>query len=368
MGQSPESSTYNDNGDGLPFFQGNADFGEMHPVTRIWCKIPTRVAQAGDILISVRAPIGAMNYASEECCIGRGLAAITPNSSKISSEYIYWLLKSKNKELNSKGTGSTFKAIGKKVLEELQVPDICLKKQEEYVAVLRSVYEVVKIRRSQIQNLDNLIKARFVEMFGNVNSNEHGWRRGKFAEISTKITDGEHGTVPRVNSDDGYLYFMARNINRKGIIDLTEASYVSPEIHSKIYKRCNPEPDDLLLVCVGATIGKCALVPNDLGPFSMARSVALIKPDREQIVSSFLLHLLRSEDIQKSIAQCSHAAAQAGLYTNMIANLDALIPPLDLQKRFDIFAKQVDKSKVVVQKALDKAQQLFDSLMQEYFG
>ena len=96
MGQSPDSSSYNEEGSGLPFFQGNADFGERYPVTRVWCDAPVKIAKANDILISVRAPIGALNYAREECCIGRGLAAITPDLSRVSSEYIFWLLRGKN--------------------------------------------------------------------------------------------------------------------------------------------------------------------------------------------------------------------------------------------------------------------------------
>ena len=74
MGQSPDSKTYNTQGKGLPFYQGNADFGETHPITHVWCSAPVKVAEDGDILISVRAPIGAMNMAVERCCIGRGLA------------------------------------------------------------------------------------------------------------------------------------------------------------------------------------------------------------------------------------------------------------------------------------------------------
>ena len=93
MGQSPDSSSYNDNKDGIPFFQGNADFGEKYPVTRVWCNAPIKVAQPNDILISVRAPIGALNFAKEECCIGRGLAALTPDRIKVSLEFIYWGLK-----------------------------------------------------------------------------------------------------------------------------------------------------------------------------------------------------------------------------------------------------------------------------------
>ena len=128
MGQSPDSNSYNGNGDGIPFFQGNADFGERYPITKKWCSAPTKMASPEDILISVRAPIGAINYAKENCCIGRGLAAITPDKTKVSSEFIFWLLKGKNAELNRKGTGSTFKAIGRKILEEILVPDISLEK------------------------------------------------------------------------------------------------------------------------------------------------------------------------------------------------------------------------------------------------
>ena len=129
MGQSPDSSSYNEKKEGIPFYQGNADFGEKYPITRVWCNTPIKIAQSGDILISVRAPIGALNYAKEECCIGRGLAAITPDKEKMSLEFVYWFLKGKNLELNRKGTGSTFKAISRKVLEEIMIPDINLKKQ-----------------------------------------------------------------------------------------------------------------------------------------------------------------------------------------------------------------------------------------------
>ena len=163
MGQSPNSNSYNDNGEGVPFFQGNADFGERYPVTRKWCSAPTKMAAPEDILISVRAPIGAMNYAKEECCIGRGLAALTPNKLKVSPEFIFWVLKGKNAELNSKGTGSTFKAIGRKVLEETLVPDIPLEKQIELSRMLERVYGVIQARKEELQKLDDLIKARFVE-------------------------------------------------------------------------------------------------------------------------------------------------------------------------------------------------------------
>ena len=238
------------------------------------------------------------------------------------------------------------KAIGE---VEIELPPM-----DVQIDIANKAYAIKNIcynRVEEICMLDELIKARFVELFGDIKTNEFGWDKCTFKDVSIKITDGEHGTVPRVGEGEGYLYFMARNITKDGKIDLSEASYVPCEVHNKIYKRCNPETDDLLLVCVGATIGKCTLVPDSLGEFSMARSVALIKPNKEMITSNFLINLLRSEAIQNNIDHCSHAAAQAGLYTNMINSLEAFVPPMELQKEFDTFCKQVDKSKVVDIKA-----------------
>ena len=230
MGQSPDSDSYNDNGDGVPFFQGNADFGERYPVTRKWCSAPTKMAAPEDILISVRAPIGAMNYAKEDCCIGRGLAALTPDKTRVSPEFIFWLLKGKNSELNSKGTGSTFKAIGRKVLEETMVPDIPLEKQIEYSEALEKVYAVIQYRKSELQMLDDLIKARFVELFGNLRTNTKGWEIKTFDELSYLITDGEHATPRR--SPEGIYLLSARNVLNHSL-QLDDVDYIDQELFSQ---------------------------------------------------------------------------------------------------------------------------------------
>lgn len=92
MGQSPDSKSYNQEGIGLPVFQGNADFGVMYPETRVWCNSPTKIVESGNLLISVRAPIGALNFAKERSCIGRGLAGITSQNG-VNLKYIYYCLK-----------------------------------------------------------------------------------------------------------------------------------------------------------------------------------------------------------------------------------------------------------------------------------
>ena len=101
MGQSPVSSSYNENEDGLPFFQGKADFGKINPKAKVWCNKPTKIAEKDDILMSVRAPVGDLNIATAKCCIGRGLAGITAKKDKCYFKYLFYFLRSKYNELNN---------------------------------------------------------------------------------------------------------------------------------------------------------------------------------------------------------------------------------------------------------------------------
>jgi len=121
MGQSPPSEYYNKSGDGLPFYQGKADFGKRNPTTRYWCTQSTKIAQKNDILISVRAPVGPTNVASEECCIGRGLAAIRPHQ-EINLELLLYWLNCFEQRIAKLGFGTTFIAINKKHLITFPFP------------------------------------------------------------------------------------------------------------------------------------------------------------------------------------------------------------------------------------------------------
>lgn len=118
MGQSPPSDTYNEEGIGLPFFQGKAEFTELYPVVKKWCNAPKKIAEPGDILISVRAPVGAANIANVKCCIGRGLSAIKyPNCNK----FLFYFFKLIENKLDKEGTGTTFRAISGDVIKNVKI-------------------------------------------------------------------------------------------------------------------------------------------------------------------------------------------------------------------------------------------------------
>ena len=121
MGQSPPSSAYNTTGDGLPFFQGKAEFGALHPTVVKWCSEPSKVAHPDDVLMSVRAPVGPTNIANARCCIGRGLAAIRPGSG-LRSKWLLYAFRFMEQAIDDLGTGTTFKAISGETLRQLHVP------------------------------------------------------------------------------------------------------------------------------------------------------------------------------------------------------------------------------------------------------
>ena len=146
MGQSPPGDTYNHDGHGLPFFQGKADFGDIHPTPTKWCSSPTRVAKHGDLLLSVRAPVGPTNAARETCCIGRGLAAIRANDTIVLSDYLRLFFKHYEAVLSRTGQGSTFPAINRKDVAAIQVPLPPLAEQQRIVHILDQVDRLCRLR------------------------------------------------------------------------------------------------------------------------------------------------------------------------------------------------------------------------------
>ena len=348
MGQSPDSKSYNDNCDGIPFFQGNADFGERYPVTRVWCNAPTKIANPNDILISVRAPIGALNFARERCCIGRGLAAITPDTSKVSVEFIYWLLKGKTVELNSKGTGSTFKAISRKVLEETKVPDISLDQQLQYAAILEKIYAIINDRKQQLAKLDELVKARFVEMFGDVLKNDKKWIECPLGEICEKIV--RYPTFYGMDYiESGTRVIRIGNILNDGHMETDDENYVF------VYEGVNDdfpetvvEKNDIIMAVRGD--GSAAkrigfITENCLVGANISPSLIRIKANSSYVIPIFLFYYLTGEIGQKRLDAYVNKTAKKNIAAKDIVKVISPVPPLALQEQFAAFVAQTDKSK-----------------------
>lgn len=345
MGQSPDSKSYNDTGEGVPFFQGNADFGVRYPVTRKWCSEPTKMAAPNDILISVRAPIGAMNYAKENCCIGRGLAALTPDKSKVSPEFIFWLLKEKNAELNSKGTGSTFKAISRKVLEEIMIPEISLEKQIEFSKILERVYGVIQARKEELQKLDELIRARFVEMFGNPITNPKGYTVHQLSEYISSLTSGSRGWAQYCVENGTEWFITIKNVKDCHITTDNMQPVNAPD--NAEAKRTKVQEGDLL-ISITADLGRTGVVTKEIAEHGayINQHLSCIRVNKEVLHPLFVAHYMESPAGKEQFTAKNQSAVKAGLNFNSINSLKLYVPPLKEQEEFITFIRQVDKSKV----------------------
>jgi type I restriction enzyme, S subunit len=153
MGQSPPSSEYNENGKGLPFFQGKAEFTDLFPEVRKWCTAPTKIAEANDILLSIRAPVGPTNLAPSLCCIGRGLAAIRPKD-EIQVRYVLYAIRTFNSNLTQLGTGSTFEAVSGDIVRAFEIPLAPLVEQKRIVdAIEQQFTRLAACRRERSRGL-----------------------------------------------------------------------------------------------------------------------------------------------------------------------------------------------------------------------
>ena len=361
MGQSPESSSYNEERNGIPFYQGNADFGELYPTVRVWCNNPKKIAKENDILISVRAPIGALNYATEKCCIGRGLAAITIEND-FERNYVFHLLKAQKNKLNNKGTGSTFKAIGKSVLEEIQVPVISIEQQEISMKLMDTIEQIVRHRKQELKSLDTLIKSRFTEMFGDTILNPFSWEKDRLGTVCD-VRDGTHDS-PKY-CEVGYPLVTSKNVTR-GTIELENCSLVCEADFNKINERSKVDIGDIIMPMIG-TIGNPVIV--DIEPNFAIKNVCLIKfKGDSKVLNIYIRALLQSDYFNEAILSKVRGGTQKFISLGDIRKLEVLVPPMQLQEQFATFVHSIDKLKATIQKSIDEEQTLFDSLMQEYFG
>lgn len=367
MGQSPDSSTYNQNKNGLPFFQGNADFGDIFPAVRLWCSNPIKVAKKNDILISVRAPIGALNISTCECCIGRGLASLSVNQEVCNQKYLWYVLSSKVNELNSKGTGSTFKAISKQTLSETEIPLPPMEEQKKIAAVLDKVSDLIAKRRRQLDKLDLLVKARFVEMFGDPGTNTKNWRVLRMSEIcsvgsSKRIYQSEQSSL-------GIPFWKISDLT-----SLITTGTVTPELYipEERYKELKsqgqvPAPGDILITSRG-TLGQCYIVKENDRFYFQDGMISWLSGYMDGVTPLYISYLFTMPGFRKQIDSMQAGSTVAYLSIAMIKNLNVMLPDIGSQKQFADFVEQTEKTKISISHSLEKLETLKKSLMQEYFG
>ncbi|HYV94991.1 MAG TPA: restriction endonuclease subunit S [Chitinophagales bacterium] len=323
----------------------------------------------GDILVCEGGEVGRTaiyNGEIENCCYQNALHRLRPKNGSIIPEYfVSYMSFAAQRGLIQKQTSSvTIAHFTAEKFREFEIPLPDLKTQQKIAVTLEQADTARQKRKQANQLTEQFLQSAFLEMFGELGENSKGYKVFELQNMCTKITDGEHNIPPRIQK--GFPLIMARNV-RDNHMDLSELSFISESDFKRANARCNPEKGDLLLVCVGATIGRVAIVP-EMKPFSLVRSVALIKPDRKKVIPEFLLKTFQSSYVQAYMMSRRSTSAQAGLYLNQIKKIPAPLPPLAEQKKFASLVAQTEKLRSKQRESERELENLFQSLMQRYFG
>lgn len=302
-------------------------------------------------------------YPAESSVIGT-MQYLLPKENVL-PEYLCYVVKYMH--LEKYFTGATIPHIYFKDYKKEEFNLDTLDRQKEIVNILGRIECVISSRQQELQKLDELIKARFVELFGDPIDNSKGYPVHQLSEYITSLTSGSRGWA-RYCVDDGDEWFITiKNVKDCHIFTDNMQPVNAPD--NAEAKRTKVQEGDLL-ISITADLGRTGVVTKEIAEHGayINQHLSCIRIKRDVLNPLFVAHYMESPAGKEQFIAKNQSAVKAGLNFNSINSLKLMVPPLTEQNRFIDFIDQVDKSKVAVQKALEKTQLLFDSLMQQYFG
>lgn len=365
-GQSPDGKFYNDKGDGLPFYQGKKEFGERHigpPTT--WTTEVAKVAEPGDILMSVRAPVGPVNFTQERICIGRGLAAIR-TSNEISSDFLFYQLLSKQNEIA--GTeGAVFASINKAGIESVQIVVPSMAEQCRIVAILDDAFEGIATAKANAEkNLQNARELFDSKLLALLHDAEGNWARKTLKEVSIDFGRGKSKHRPR---NDPKLYggpypFIQTGDVRGSDHLITEYSQTYSEAglaQSKLW------PRGTLCITIAANIAETGVLDFDA---CFPDSVIGVVVDETQTTSKYLEYMLHT--VKADLKAKGKGSAQDNINLGTFENERFPFPDLLSQKRIvnqlDELSTEVQSLENAYQRKLAALDELKKSLLHQAFS
>ena len=346
MGQSPESRYYNIKGEGLPFLQGNRTFGLRHPSFDTYCTDPKKIAKRGEILFSVRAPVGDINIATTEICIGRGLASL--KSKFDNNVYLFYLLHYIKREIINNESGTVFGSVNKIDLENIKVliPDI--NEQNEIAEILSSLDDKIDLLHRQNKTLEQIAETLFRQWF--VEEAEEGWEVEKLGEVAVVQNGYAFRSKDYVTYQEGHLEVLKmghiavggglRTNPKKDFVPREEKLKKWTLNKNDIIMGMTDMKDNVVILGVPAIIDKSE-------KYVLNQRVARIYlKTNEKLLNCYLLYIqLNNKDFISTLQSKANSGVQVNLSTEEIRNCEILIPPMELQKDMgntiaDLFMKK----------------------------
>lgn len=320
----------------------------------------------GDVLISWSASLGVYVWNGGKALLNQHIFKVKFDKVDIDKSYFVYAVRYKLNDMGKKTHGATMKHIVKRDFDATEIPYPPLKKQIEIAINLDKVLMVIKERKRELKLLDELIKARFVEMFGDITTGNYKYDTRKLGDVANVGSSHRVFTTEFVKK--GIPFYRGTEIGELANGNKpTEPFYISEEHYNRlVYNDTKPQVGDLLLPSI-CNKGQVWMVDTDEPFYYKDGRVLCISPDREIFDTKYLEYFMKAKTLVE-YPKLGSGSTFAEFKIFLLKDIDVLIPPRELQEQFSIFVNQVDKSKVAVQKALDETQILFDSLMQKYFG
>lgn len=421
MGQSPPSTSYNSDRIGLPFFQGKAQFTELFPVVEKWCNAPNKIAEPNDILLSVRAPVGTTNIANQKCCIGRGLAAIRYDNYK----YAFYFLRSKQQELDSKGTGTTFRAISGITIRETLFPlppktiqQAIVSKIEELFSEIEKGIESLSTAKQQLKTYrQSVLKWAFEGKLTNSlnydsndlldehdlsieadaeadyktkksHSNQNnqieqstdkgelpkGW---KWTNIAFLLSDkkkgmatGPFGTMLKKSEHqkNGVPVLGIENIG-EGVFQMPNKIFVTDEKANEL-KNFRVKENDIIISRSG-TVGEICLLPKKMENSIISTNLIRVSLNLEKINPKYFVYLFQGGKVRQQVFDLCKGSSRAFLNQTILNSLNFPYCSIEEQNKvveeIESRLSVADKMEESIKESLQQAEALKQSILKKAF-
>ncbi len=367
-GQSPQGSSYNDVGKGMEFHQGKKAFGEsIIEHSNVWTTEITKIAEPGDILMSVRAPVGPTNLTDRKICIGRGLAAIRCKSEIIPHYILYALRNIENKIVGN--DGAVFNSINKKQIEDLPLPLLPLSEQQAIVSRLDAAFARIDALKANAEKQLDEARALFQKALSQAMEPKEGWEEKKIKDIA-EVKGGKR--VPKgyklESVDTGHKYIRVSDFTDDGTIDLSNLLYISEEVYKQI--KNYTITDKNVYLSIAGTIGKAGIIPSSLNGSNLTENACKLvftKP----VEKRFIYLYTKSDAFKKQIDKATKQASQPKLALTRLAEVIIYIPNIDIQQqivsRLDSLSEHVRELEEIQRKTIAECDALKQAMLREVF-
>lgn len=331
-----------------------------------------RHAEKGNILVStVRPNLNAVAMCDfdvpHELVVSTGFCVLSCKAG-VNQDFVFFFCQSRQfiESLVKQATGANYPAVNDSIIRGVMLPAYSYAEQTAIASRLKTLRRIIALRQCQLRTLDTLVKSQFVEMFGDPISNPLRWQKEALDDVCLSIVDCPHSTPKYTMENTGYMCIRT-SIVKKNHINWDDIEYISEAEYRQRIQRKKPVKGDIVYTREGAILGIAAVIDRDCNVALGQRSM-LLSPNREKILPHFLSAAMNLDSFLENALRDLSGTASPHINVGDIKAFRMIVPPVEKQETFERIVEQSDKSKVLVQAALDKAQTLFDSLMQQYFG